>query len=79
MFRRSAKQLTKYMKEIKKIKKEMMQSLEKLDDKGIVRGDYLCHQDVPKTCPKGFDDYFCVVGDNENKSWLVLIKEIDNK
>ena len=65
-------------KDIKKIKEKMIQSLEKLDNKGIVKGDYLCHKDVPKTCPQGFNDYFCVVGDNPKKSWLVLIKEIDN-
>ena len=35
-------------KEIKKIKKLMIQSLEKVDDKGTLHGDYLCHEDIPK-------------------------------
>ena len=63
------------MEHSKKIKETMMQSLEKIDKKGIARGEYICHEDVPKECPKGFDEYFCVVGDNPDKSWLVLIQE----
>ena len=64
------------MKHSKKIKKTMMQSLEKIDKKGIVTGDYLCHEDIPKDCPKGFDEHFCVVGETEGKSWVVLILEV---
>ena len=64
-------------KNLKKIHKTMMQSLEQIDGKGVNRGDYVCHQDIPDKCPDGFDEYFCVVGDDEDKSWIVLIKEIE--
>ena len=63
-------------KEIKKIKKLMIQSLEKVDDKGTLHGDYLCHEDIPKDFPQGIDDYFCVMGDDEKVCYAVLIKEI---
>lgn len=59
------------MRNVKKIQKIMIQSLEEVDDKGVCRGDYICHQDIPKECPEHFDEYFCVVGDNPDKSWLV--------
>ena len=65
------------MKEIKIIKKKMMQSLEELDSNGVVQGEFLCHEDVPDECPMGFDDYFCVVGDSEKHCYLVLIQKID--
>ena len=55
----------------------MMQSLEELDSKGVVQGEFLCHEDVPDECPMGFDDYFCVVGDSEKHCYLVLIQKID--
>lgn len=63
-------------KEIRKIKKTMMQSLEEVDSKGVVRGEFLCHEDIPEECPDGMDDYFCVMGEDEKVAYLVLIKEI---
>jgi len=63
-------------KEITQIKKKMMQSLEELNKKGIVKGDFLCHEDIPEKCPPIADDYFSVVGDDAKVCYIVMIKEI---
>ncbi len=63
-------------KEIEKIKVLMMQSLEEIDASGVLRGDFLCHEDIPEHLPEGMDDYFTVVGDDEKVAYVVLIKEV---
>lgn len=63
------------MKEINKIKGLMMQSLEEVDEKGILQGEYVCHEDMIET-PVGFDAQFVVCGEDENHTYLVLIQKV---
>ncbi len=66
--------------EINKIKILMMQSLEEVDQKGIIQGEFVCHEDIPDSTPHGFDAHFTVCGDESNYKkpvvYLVLIKKI---
>ena len=63
--------------EVKDIKKKMMQSLELVDGKGYLQGEYLCHEDIPEETPIGFDAHFCVMSDREDVCYLVLIQKIE--
>ena len=64
------------MKEIKKIKKLMIDALEKPDGKGILRGDYVCHEDIPEKSLLTLDGHFTVCGEKESPVYLVLIQKI---
>lgn len=63
------------MTEIKKIKQAMIEALQETDEKGVVRGAYLCHEDVPEKLPE-FDEHFTVVGENDKVGYLVMIQKI---
>lgn len=64
------------MKEVHKIKKLMMDALEQPDEKGVLLGDYVCHEDIPEEVPY-MDAHFTVCGEEGKPVYVVLIQKVN--
>ena len=63
-------------KEITKIKSILVDALEKVDERGVCRGDYVVHNDILDKI-EGIDESFCFVGANDKYAYTVLIKKVE--
>lgn len=68
----------KYIKEAKKIKNLMMQSLEEVDENNILQGEFVCHEDIlGKEIGQGWHDSFSVCGEDDGVTYLIGIQIIN--
>jgi hypothetical protein len=58
------------------IKHTMIDALQEVDGEGVLRGDWICHEDIPEETPRGFDTHFSVIGEDIGEIYLVLIQKI---
>ena len=57
---------------------EIIEALTQPDEKGILRGDWVCHSDIPDIPPPGIDAAFTVCGENpERETFVISITRIE--
>jgi hypothetical protein len=64
------------MSDLNKIKTLMIDALEEPDDKNILHGEFVCHEDIPEHNLFGADKHFTVVGEDEEVVYSVMIHKL---